>query len=250
MYEKQCYPEGCINIIWHCILKEKGKKCIKGYNYVGRECKGCTYYRDEKVHLQPELLINNHEYKQFLDDLEDFEDWLISLKNKKLSIRGEIMSVKPWFEEIILPNQKQRRLRGYLLVLKENFIGITSFKDLIYVRLSEKMMKRFSFTPQMLIEFFGEIIVDRGRIIIKKPHRIEVIKEATEETWNRDRALVAVKTATKFKQQIDKCWECPWGCLADVRDYRENKKNFYRNMFCLKGVSNWQDCYIKSFELL
>ncbi|MFO7888717.1 MAG: hypothetical protein R6V04_00100 [bacterium] len=245
LYEKKCYPEGCINTVWHCILKERGKRCVKGFNYVGRECKGCTYYRDEKIHLQPELLLDKEEYQHYLNDLEDFEDWLVSSKNKTHNLRGEVISVKPWFQEFILPDQKQRKLRGYLLVLKKNFIGITSFNDILYVRISERMMRRYNFAPQMVIEFLGEINIDRGRILIKRPHSIEIVQNTTEEAWNRDKALVAVRTATKFRQQVDKCLECPWGCLADVKDNREKKNNFYRNIFCLKAISDWRDCYVR-----
>ncbi len=250
MYEKQCFPEGCINTIWHCILKEKGKKCIKGYNYIGRECKGCTYYKDEKVHLQPELLLNQDEYNTFLSDLEDFEDWLDSLKNKKLNLRGKIISVKPWFEENILEDRKLRKLRGYLLVLQNNFIGLTSYEDVLYVRISEKLMKEYGFAPPMVLEYRGEIKVDRGRLVINRPYSIEVIEGTTQEVWNRDKALVAVRTATKFIKQVDKCLECPWGCLVDVRDHRVKKKNFYRNLFCLKAISDWHECYIRSWESL
>jgi len=250
MYEKKCYPEGCINTIWHCTLKERGKDCVKGFNYVGRECKGCTYYQDEKIHLQPELLLNQNEYSKFLNDLEEFEDWLFSLKNKKFDLRGEIVSVKPWFQEDILPDRKQRKLRGYLLVLQNNFIGITAYDDTLYIRISEKLMRRYDFAPQMIIEYVGEIKVDHGRLIIYNPYKIEVIQETTEEAWTRNKALVAVRTATKFRQQVDKCLECPWGCLADVKDKRTNKKNFYRNMFCLKAVADWLDCCIRSLEIL
>lgn len=248
LYEKKCYPQGCINTVWHCILKERGKKCVQGFNYVGRECKGCTYYRDEKIHQQPELLLNQEEYQQFLTDLEDFEDWLVSLKNKTLNLRGEITSVKPWFQEFILPDRKQRKLRGYLLVMKDNFIGTTSFEDILYVRISDKMMRRYNFAPHMVMEFLGEITVDRGRLLIKRPHGIEVVQDTTEEAWNREKALVAVRTATKFREQVDKCLQCPWGCLVDVTDTRVKKKNFYRNMFCLKSMADWRDCYVKAIS--
>ena len=96
----------------------------------------------------------------------------------------------------------------------------------------------------------GEIKVDRGRLIINRPYSIEIIEGTTHEAWNRDKALVAVRTATKFKKQVDKCLECPWGCLVDVRDNRVKKKNFYRNMFCLKAMPDWHDCYVKSLESL
>jgi len=55
---------------WACALKNKGKKCPRGFNYIGRLCEGCTHYLDEKINYQPRLLISDREFESFRLDYE------------------------------------------------------------------------------------------------------------------------------------------------------------------------------------
>ncbi len=244
--EKDCYPQGCIYFLWHCVLLEKGNPCIKKYRYIGKKCKGCTYYDEEKVHLQPELMLNEEAYDRFKEELDDFESWLDETRFRQLSIQGRIKSIKPWFQRILQPGESHVRHRGYILVFKTGFIGMTRFEDTFYVRVSEKMMKLIEFVPKMKVELVGEVREDRGRIVIHRPKRVEIIKPGWGRSWTRDRALVAVRTATFLKEQPDECIACRWGALADVTDRRENEEKKYRNLYCLKGVAVPEGCYIRA----
>ncbi len=248
--EKGCYPQGCLYFLWHCVLLEKGNRCIHRYQYVGKNCKGCTYFVEEKVHFQPELLLAEDEYKCFLEELEDFETWLESVCLKRQTFGGHISCVKPWFEQTLNFKESHIKLRGYLLVFKRGFIGIESFDDTFYVRISEKMMQAFQFVPKMKVEMEGEIGEDRGRIIIHNPRNIEVLVKGSGKSLSREQVLVALKTSTHLKEQPEQCLSCPWGGLVDVIDLKNSKEHRYRNLYCLKGIANPDDCFIQVSKLL
>ncbi|MBN2029389.1 hypothetical protein JW824_04025 [bacterium] len=248
MKEKNCYPQGCLYFKWHCILMEKGNRCIHRYQYIGKNCKGCTYYIEEKVHLQPRLLLTEDQYSRFMEDLEDFENWLENIRYKRRMFGGQIHYIKPWFEQVLCHKASHIKLRGYLLVFKRGFIGVESFDDTFYVRISEKMMQTFQFASRMVVEMEGEIREDRGRIVIHKPRNIEIVKQGSTVSYHRDQALVSLKTATSFQKQPEHCLSCPWGGLADVTDRRDREEKRYRSLYCLKGITDPEGCYIQVTE--
>jgi hypothetical protein len=246
--EKGCYPQGCLYFVWHCMLMEKGRRCIQGYQYVGKNCTGCTYYDEEKVHLQPELMLEEDAYARFLEVLEDFETWLDSVRFKRMPIAGRVQCVKPWFEKRVAHRESQIQLRGYLLVLKNAFIGIMSFEDTVYIRVSERLMQEYRFLPRMVLEMVGEVREDQGRIVVHHPKNIEIQKHGRGQAWTRERALVSVKTASHLKEQPEQCLACRWGALTDVFDRSAREEQRYRNLYCLKGVVNPEDCYVRAAE--
>ena len=243
--EKACFPQGCLYFLWRCIRLEKGVTCVHKYNYIGKNCKGCTYYDEEKIHLQPEMILSGDEYSRFLDDFDDFESWLESVRYKRLSLTGKIKTVKPWFERFI-GHQEKIRLLGYLLVFRQGYIGLNSFQDTFYVRISERMMRQYQFKPKMKVEMTGEIREDRGRIIIHRPAQLELISRGWGNTWSKEKALVAVRTATLMTTQPEFCLSCRWGALADTTNELENPPRRTRNLYCLKGIVNPEGCYLKS----
>ncbi len=242
--EKACYPKGCLYFLWRCGLFEKGHRCVSGYTYVGKFCKGCTYYIEEKVHLQPERVISEEAYDQFLEDLEEFETWIETVKFKSLGIAGRISTVKPRVETVLLPGERHLRIHGYLLVIKNGFIGQDMFMDTFYIRVSKQLMKQYRFVPKMRIELIGEIREDRGRLIVHRPRKIEILKKGWGFPWTDEKALVAVKTATLLKEQTDQCLECRWGTLTDVINRRHREETRYRNLYCLKGIASPEGCYV------
>ncbi len=247
--EKACYPGGCLYFLWRCGLLEKGRRCVSGYTYVGRLCKGCTYYIEEKVHLQPEMVLTVEAYNRFLEDLEEFETWLEAVRFKSLNIAGRIRTIKPRVETVLLPGERHLRVSGYLLIIKNGFIGQDMLKDTFYIRVSKQMMKQYCFVPKMRIELIGEIREDRGRLIVHRPKKIEIMKKGWGFPWTDEKALVAVKTATLLKEQTGQCLECRWGTLTDVIDRRDREESRYRNLYCLKGITDPEGCYIHAVGL-
>ena len=248
--EKQCYPQGCIYFKWHCALLEKGSPCIHRYQRTGKKCRGCTYFIEEKVHLQPERLLDEAAYDRFLEELEDFETWLEDNRFRRLNIAGRIHCVKPWYQQEVQASERHTRLRGYLIVFKNGYIGNRWFKDTLYIRVLDHLMNRYRFVYKMKIEMRGEIRENRGRIIVNRPGQIEIVKPGWGRPWTRDRALVAIKTSTKLDIQPDQCLACRWGALIDIVDRQEYEEKRYRNLYCLKSIQDWQGCYIYGMDKL
>jgi hypothetical protein len=96
----------------------------------------------------------------------------------------------------------------------------------------------------MQLELNGELREDRGRIVIHFPKQIEIQNKGTGEVWTREKALVAVRTATLLKEQPDQCLECQWGALTDVLENSEKGSERFRYLYCLKGISHFEGCYI------
>jgi len=243
--EKKCYPQGCLYFLWRCSRFEKGEPCVHKYNYVGRNCKGCTYYLEEKVHFQPECLLSEKEYAGFLEDIEAFDSWLEEVRFKRLPIAGRIHIVKPWFNRMISNHENHVKLRGYLLVFKRGFIGMEPFEDTFYIRISDRLMQIHRFIPKMKVEMVGEVRENRGRIVIHKPGSIETLTKGWGKRWQKEKALVAVRTATLLLEQPENCINCPWGALTDTTDLRKNPPQHYRNLYCLKGIADPDYCYVR-----
>jgi hypothetical protein len=245
MKEKGCYPQGCIYFLWHCVLLEKGNRCIHGFEHTGKMCRGCTYFDEEKVHLQPVLCLDEDSYERFLEDLDTFETWLEEVRYRRMEILGKIHSIKPWFQRILLHNEAHTKLRGHLLVFRKGFIGVTPFEDRFYVRISGACMDRNRFRPGMRVEMKGEVRTDRGRIIIHKPGQVECLSKGWGNPLTRERALVALRTATWLEGQPESCMSCHYGALADVIDRREPDEKRYRRLVCLKGIADPDGCYVR-----
>jgi hypothetical protein len=246
--EKKCYPDGCISFIWDCTLLNKGKSCIHRYRSVGKSCKGCTYFIDDKIHFQPECIVDAEGYEQFLEDLETFETWMQKLQYKRPSVAGRIQSVKPHYKRVLHEKETHTQLRGYLLVIRPAYIGTDAFQDTLYIRISEGQMNAFRFVPKMKLECTGEIRLDRGRLILFRPGRFEIVRKGWGTPWTRERALVSIKTAKQLESQPTQCLACPWGALVDTEDLRDSESPFRRRLFCLKGVEDYRGCYVRALK--
>lgn len=248
--EKQCFPSGCIYFLWRCVRLEKGTRCVHGYTTPGRKCKGCTHYVEEKLHFQPTLLLPQETYSQFLEEIENYENWLEKIRFTRQAIAGKIDTVKPWFEKYIFPDRSRVDLRGYLLVFKRGFIGMDMFEDPFYVRISQRQMQEYGFLPKMKVEMMAEIREDRGRMIMQHISQVEKKTKGLGWQWTKDKALVAVKTASEFDLQPEKCFACSWGALVDVTELSETDEKKYRKLFCLKGIVDPSVCYIPALKTL
>lgn len=229
---------------------EKGNRCVHGYTTPGRKCKGCTYYVEEKIHFQPTLLLTSEAYSQFTEDIENYENWLKKILFTRQAIAGKIYTVKPWFEKHLYPDRSRMDLRGYLLVFKQGFIGMDMFENPFYVRISQRQMQEYGFLPKMKVEMVGEIREDRGRIVIQHVGQVEKKTKGWGWQWTKDKALVAVRTATEFEVQPEKCLACFWGALADVTEHTETEEKKCRRLYCLKGIVDPSICYLSALKLL
>lgn len=242
---KRCFPQGCLYFDWHCSLMEKGSRCIHGYQYVGKNCKGCTYYLEEKYNFQPECCLSPADYQAFLAETETFDTWLEEGEHKRFACSGRIQSVKPLFELACSHQQKQRLFKGYLLVFKRGYIGNQLFDDFLYVRISESQMARHRFISRMKLEFTAEVRFD-GRLVLFFPKSIEILTRGWGYHWTRSKALVALKTGTLLEHQSEQCLACTWSLLMDVRD--DESSESYRKLHCMKGVRQPEVCSFAVFQ--
>lgn len=240
---KKCFPQGCIYFLWRCKLLNKGNSCPKGYTHVGRNCFGCKEYFDEKIHNQPILLVNQNEYEEFLDELDDFEDWLESIHGKFAEIKGTILTIKPALTKIIHNQSSHLNLNGYFIHFDEAFIDTVHWEDHCYAFIYPDMQERFKFAPGDTIEFRSKIELDQGRLVFKKLNSIEFDYRSENPTWSNSHALVLKHTIFPFDHQPKKCQQCDQGVLVDVIDKSRPRWERSRELFCLKSFPDPEVCY-------
>ena len=248
MKQRHCYPQGCLMFKWSCALKHKGKRCPRGYNYVGRLCEGCTHYLDEKIHYQPKILLSGADFDLFKTDIEDFDEWIAEHQDRDLSIWCKVSSIKPQFKKTQSAGKQQLRLDGYLIIVRHGFIGLTEFDDYFYINISLNQQDRFRFAPDDTFEAIGRMSFHHGRLLFNRIWGSEFEQRSHADTWNKSRALVARSSATEFSNQPESCIQCPKGALVDTVDIENGQQRFHRSLYCLEGVKNPQACYIFALE--
>ena len=241
---KKCLPDGCFYFDWHCRLLDKGGTCKKGYKHPGRNCQGCRFFEDEKVHKVPVLMLSEQEHRQFERDMEDFEYWLESHLGHRLEVYGRVNHVAPLLRKDVYYKRSRVSLQGFLANFSECYLGRTHFEDFVYLRLSPKTQARLELARGDLVEFKAELTYDSGRPVLIKPGSVEFEERAEKRapTGNGE-ALVAACTATELCEQSDRCLNCEQGRLVDVVSHgRTRGPKISRQLFCLEGVRNPELC--------
>jgi hypothetical protein len=211
---------------------------------VGRKCFGCREFYEEKIHNYPELQLSDEKYHEFLKDLDEFEDWLAEFKYKPISFWGKVSSIKPNF--IQKEGQKSRFLsfQGYIITLKNVFLANEDFEDPVYVLISSHYYSKLNFGIDGEIEGLGQLVIDRGRIILKHLKQVEINHSGQSPFWNDEKVAISRNTAVEFSDQPGKCLRCPFGTLVEQKFNENGKPSTRRKLFCLKGLSDYRDCYV------
>jgi hypothetical protein len=236
--EKGCYPQGCIYFNWRCRKLNKGRSCPRKFRHVGRKCFGCKEFYDEKVINCPEVLLSDEDFSKFMRDLGEFETWLHGLRGIEANLSGTISSVKPQMRQIIHGKRGRIELHGFILIFREAFIDLTKFEDLCYLVISKGLQAKYRFSRGDKVDLYARVSVDRGRLILKRPNRIEIEERGNGETWSWDKALVVARTAHPIPYQLEKCFACDRGCLLDTIEKTNAGERFKRQLFCLEGIKN------------
>lgn len=240
---RRCFPSGCVQFKWRCKQFDKGQPCPRGYKYVGRKCPGCKYYYEQKQGYNSELKIAD--YDKFTTDLEDWEEWLQGIEDCEVEFRGIIHTVKPHMKAFDNSSGGHRlRYVGWLLSFRSAIIGYDRFEDPVYIRISKSQMLRFGFAPGMEVDGLGIFSLDRGRPIIQKFHRVEVLDRPIEDasTPSESEAIVAAATGHTFSPPPEKCMLCERGILVDVEGEKRRAGNPNRCMLCLEGIVEPNQC--------
>lgn len=241
--EKGCYPHGCFYFKWHCKLMKQGKKCYRGYNYIGKNCHGCRYFYEEKVHNHAELMIPDSEYKAFERELDEFEDWLEENLHREMEIHGEIDGVKPLFRKRVYRRGEGVSFPGFLLIFRQLYFERLLMEDHVYVRLSSKTYQSLKFGRGDVITARATLKLDKGRLILQRLRRIDIEKRGEAPLWDESKAIVARETAHQIPMQPEGCVQCPYGALIDVEDLSRDETRNYRQLYCLKGMKDYRNCH-------
>jgi hypothetical protein len=209
---------------------------------VGRKCFGCKEFYDEKVINRPEVVLPDEEFSKFMRELGEFEAWLNSLKGTEVNFSGTVYSVKPSMKHVIRGKRGHIELNGFMLVFREAFFDLVEFDDLCYLSVSKGLQGKYRFSKGDKIDLYARVSVDRGRLILKRPNRIDILERGEGETWSWDRALVAARTATPIPCQLDKCFACERGCLLDTVERMSGEERKKRQLFCLEGIKDPRSC--------
>lgn len=240
---KNCYPQGCLSFRWRCQLLNKGQRCIKKYHFVGRKCFGCRHYYDEKIHHHPSLLLPPDQYSQFLNELEEFEDWLESIQDRQMEIQGTVVSVKPGLTKIIHQHGSHLELNGYFAHFNDAYIDTAHWEDHCYAILFPDQQERYQFAAGDKLEFRATVALNQGRLVFKKINRVDFLHRSQKPTWTNSQALVAKRTTLAFDHQPAKCLHCDQGMLVDVIDKSRPQWERSRELFCLKAFPRPDVCY-------
>jgi hypothetical protein len=248
---RKCHPGGCVYFRWHCQRLNRGRTCPRSFNHVGRLCHGCTHLADEKMSNHLEQLLDEKEEQRFRRDLGEYEFWLDSLRGRDVTFYGEVFSVKPKVLRIIHPSGgTENRLDGFLAGFLEGYIGYTHFQDPVYLVLDIVQQRRQRLSTGDAFQCQARLSTDRGRLVLRRPRGFEFDTRAGGQPINEGEARVALRTARYRRLQPEKCFACPHGMLADVRDLSGVSEQHYRRMACLQGVELPMECVIPALECI
>lgn len=246
---RQCHPGGCVYFRWHCQRLERGQPCPRSFNFVGRLCDGCTHFVDEKMSNHLEHLLTDKEQARFQRQLGDYEFWLEGLRGQEITFYGEVFSVKPKVVRTIHPSGgTENRLDGFVVSFLKGYIGYTHFQDPVYLLLDLRRQRRLRLSAGDTFQCQARLATDRGRLVLRRAHGFDFDQRGGGNAIEESEARVAVRTARYRRLQPEKCFACPHGVLADVRDLSGSSERKYRRMACLRGVESPLECVVPALE--
>jgi len=245
---KRCLDEGCFYFKWRCRLLEKGASCRKGYKHPGKNCLGCRYYFEDKLHKVPEVRLTEAAYRSFLRELEDFEDWLADYLGRRLTVYGRVNHVGPLLVKTLYPKNSRVALKGYLANFAECYLDRTHLEDFVYLRLSASLQRRLGLVRGDLVEFTAELALDEGRLVLENPGRFEFEQRESSRFAAAPLAgLVEARLARVLCEQSERCIRCERGRLVDVLEKEIGGFRFLRReLYCLEGVRDPASCCWKA----
>ncbi len=224
----------------------QGKECYRGYNYMGKNCSGCRYFYEEKVHQRPRLMVSDEAYEAFRNELREFEDWLEENLHREIDVHGVVDGVKPLFRKRVHEKGNGFSFSGFLVIFKQLYFRNELMEDPVYARVSSKTYSSLKLGHGDVLTARATLTLDRGRLVLKKLRRIDIEARGEQPFWNESKALVARETATQMPTQPEGCMQCPFGALVDVEDLRNGRAKKYRQLYCLRGMPHYLACDLYS----
>ena len=240
-----CWPKGCVEFLWRCRQFDKGHKCPKKYKHVGRGCSSCKHYYEIKNCHSPETDLDASQLQEFTQELREFEGWLEGLTGSTVRFSGTIDSLRPHLFLKIGPQGKELRMEGYFISFERGYFGRDLFDDRVYMKISGGYLGRSKIASGDEMECDVVFCVDRGRIILRDPRRIDLTRNGGRQTITQSNALVGRATGKIITGSVNYCKECPYCCLIDIDDDSRSKPVLYRRFYCLRGVEDPEHCPIR-----
>jgi len=246
----RCWPDGCVEFLWRCHLFDKGQKCPRKFKHVGRACASCKRYYEIKNCYVPTTKLDEADMRDFIDAFHEFEGWLEIMREKTVRFSGIVELIRPHLAMKMGRQGNTVRMDDYFLSFERGHMGNDLFDDRIYLKISEGFLKRFEPAPGDEIECDAIFGIDKGRVILRNPRRLELIKNGGQSPLTSSRARVGRATGKIIRGSVSFCKDCPYCCLLDVEDDRRQKSSFYRRFYCLRGIVDPEHCPVRLSMLL
>lgn len=243
--EKKCFPEGCLEFKWRCRRFEKGRKCPRGFSHVGRNCFSCKDYHESKLQYVPECCLDEIPLREFIERMREFEGWIEDQNGRLLRFSGTIESIRPGLKVRLESGVSKVSLDGFFVSFSCGYLNNDLFDDRIYMRIPRGLLSRMPLTGGDELECDTIFTHQRGRIVLTNPRRIELSRNGGKPTLNISRALVGRATGRIIRDSVEHCRECPFCALADVEDQTRAKTSRYRRFFCLRGITDAENCPVR-----
>ncbi len=185
-------------------------------------------------------------FADFLEELDDFEEWLREVDNKEHECFGVISAVKPLITQRMTPATRQRpaqewsQLRGFMIAFATIYIGRTQLDDGAFAIVGKDMQTRQKFRSGDRLDFRAVFTMEQGRIILRRIRQVQFSERGTGRIWTASDAIVSRATGKTLARQAEKCVECDQGVLIDVTD--QTSDMIFHRVFCLQGMSSAAAC--------
>jgi len=239
-----------VEFLWKCHDLDKGKKCPKNYRHVGKGCFSCKKFYDEKMIYGPETTLDEKELKRFMDDLLEYRGWLDSMRGKNVRFAGTVDSIMPHLKMTVDDGQNRVHMDGFYVSFDRGYFHNNLFNDRIYLRVDGRFLFRTEVAPGDDLEFDAVFTEERGRIILKNPKKTEIKKNGGKECITPSRARVARATGKIIAGSIEKCKDCAYCSLIDMEDRSRKGITHYRRFYCLRGISDSENCVVRIEEII
>ena len=172
------------------------------------------------------------------------------MDGKSVEFSGIIDFVTPHLMMTIESQRTSVILDGFYISFAKGQLNRDIFDNRIYLKNSSNFLERYQPSPGDKLEFTGYFTESRGRIILRKPTKVEITHNGGKSDINRSRALVGRATGCIVAGPIDDCKCCPFCSLVDIADTSRHDPALYRRFYCLRGVSDSENCPVRLEKLL
>jgi len=194
--------------------------------------------------------IDPSSFGRFMDELDDFEEWLREVDNKEHECFGIITTVKPLIRQRFSPATRHRpaqewsSLKGFMLGFSTIFIGRTPLDDGAFALIGRDMQTRQKFRVGDRLDFKAVLTIEQGRIILQRLRQIQFSERGEGTAWTVSEAVVSSATGNTLARQAEKCVECDQGVLIDVTD--QTTDEVFHRVFCVQGMPSAAACTYKT----